>query len=332
MNRRSLLAGMLLGPGALAAQAAAPSLIDGAECIAPAKPRGGFDLTCKLAQAGLQVLQPGSAPLHISYMPGGVGAIAFNTMVSQRPAEARTLVAFSSGSLLNLAQGRFGRRSERDVRWLAALGADYGVVIVAQKSPYKTLPDLLAALKAEPNRIAFAAGGTIGSQDWVKSVLVARAAGIDHKAMRFVAFEGGGEATQALAGGHVQVYTGDASELADKLGPGSPFRVLCVMAEQRLPGLLAQVPTAREQGLDLVWPSIRGFYMGPQVSEADFNTWIHHFERLLALPEWAALRERHGLYPLPMATPQTGAALTRYVEQQVRHYAQVADTFGLHPK
>ena len=49
-----LLAGLLCG-GAGVAAATAP------ECIAPAKPGGGFDLTCKLMQKGLQ--KPGVDPL-----------------------------------------------------------------------------------------------------------------------------------------------------------------------------------------------------------------------------------------------------------------------------
>ncbi|MGY3929198.1 hypothetical protein ACW5WA_18740, partial [Aeromonas simiae] len=75
------------------------------ECIAPAKPGGGFDLTCKLLQVSLQESGALDKPMRITYMPGGVGAVAYNAIVAQRPAEAGTVVAFSGGSLLNLAQG-----------------------------------------------------------------------------------------------------------------------------------------------------------------------------------------------------------------------------------
>ncbi|MCC4119048.1 tripartite tricarboxylate transporter substrate binding protein, partial [Aromatoleum toluclasticum] len=59
--------------------------------------------------------------------------------------------------------------------------------------------------------------GSVGSQDWMKSALIAREAGVNYKKMRYVAFEGGGEAMTALMGGHVQAYTGDASEVAAHL-------------------------------------------------------------------------------------------------------------------
>ncbi len=65
----------------------------------------------------------------------------------------------------------------------------------------------------------FGAGGTVGSQDWMKAALTAKAAGLNPKSMRFVAFEGGGEAITALQGGHVQVYSGDASEARQQRRP-----------------------------------------------------------------------------------------------------------------
>ena len=60
-----------------------------------------MDITCKLAQHALQ----GGAPLRISYLHGGIGAVAWTLMITQRRSEDDTLVAFSGGSLLNLAQG-----------------------------------------------------------------------------------------------------------------------------------------------------------------------------------------------------------------------------------
>ena len=57
--------------------------------------------------------------MRVTYMPGGIGAVAYNAIVAQRPDAPNTIVAFSGGSLLNLAQGKFGRYNENDVRWVA---------------------------------------------------------------------------------------------------------------------------------------------------------------------------------------------------------------------
>ena len=322
MNRRFPLISLVL---ACAAGAAAAGPLDKTECIAPAKPGGGFDLTCKLAQGALTDGKFIASPMRVSYMPGGIGAVAYNAVVAQRPAEANTIVAFSGGSLLNLAQGKFGRYSESDVRWLAGVGTDYGAVIVAEASPLKSMADLVAAVKADPTKVVFGAGGTVGSQDWMKAALTAKAAGLDPKSMRFVAFEGGGEAITALQGGHVQVYSGDASEAEEQIKAGARIRVLAVMSDKRLEGSLAKVPTAREQGMDIEWPIIRGFYVGPKVSDADYKTWVATFDKMMATPEFARLRAERGLFPFA----KTGAELDAYVKERVGFYRKLAGDFGL---
>ncbi|MDM0111988.1 tripartite tricarboxylate transporter substrate-binding protein [Variovorax sp. J22R133] len=299
--------------------------LDKTQCVAGAKPGGGFDLTCKLAQEGLLEGKYIPAPMRITYMPGGIGALAYNAFATQRPDEAGTVVAFSSGSLLNIAQGKFGPHDEADVRWVAGVAADYGVVVVPAASPFKSMQDLMAAIKADPSKIVFGAGGTVGSQDWIKAAMTARAAGVHHRNMRLVAFEGGGEALTALQGSHVQVYTGDASETAARIAAGAPLRMLAVMSEQRLPGRLSQVPTAREAGFDLVWPIVRGFYVGPKVSDADYKAWSDLFARMLASKDYERLRNERGLYAFAM----TGAELDAYVKRSVSGYRKVAEEFGL---
>ena len=299
--------------------------LDKTECIAAAKPGGGFDLTCKLAQTALLDAGIIKDPMRVTYMPGGIGAVAYNAIVAQRPADANTIVAFSGGSLLNLAQRKFGRYTENDVRWLAAVGADYGAVVVRDDSPFKTMNDLAAALKADATKVVLGAGGTVGSQDWMKAALTAKAAGINHKSMRFVAFEGGGEAIAALQGGHISAYFGDAGEASSQLKAGAKIRVLAVMASKRLPGALAAVPTAKEQGFDIDWTIVRGFYMGPKVSDADFNTWTEAFARVTKTKEFSKLLDERGLYPLTM----TGPELTAYVKDSTEKYRKLADEFGL---
>ena len=294
------------------------------ECIAPAKPGGGFDLTCKLAQSGLQDAKLLDAPMRVTYMPGGIGAVAYNTVIANRPDEGGTIVAYSGGSFLNLAIGKFGKYTEDDVKWLAAVGADYGAIIVRADSPYQNLKDLIEATRKEPAKVVFGAGGSVGSQDWMKSALIAREAGVDPKSMRYVAFEGGGEAITALMGGHVHAYSGDASEVQGHL-KGGRIRVLAILSPERLPGDLAGIPTAIEQGYNVDWTITRGFYMGPKVSDAEYQWWIAAFEKLQASPEFDKLRAERGLFPYNL----TGARLTESVKQKVANYKQLAAEFGL---
>ncbi|RZL64784.1 MAG: tripartite tricarboxylate transporter substrate binding protein [Variovorax sp.] len=322
MKIRNLSISFVLS-GAAAMSWAGP--LDKTECIAPAKPGGGFDLTCKLVQSGLLEGKYIADPMRVTYMPGGIGAVAYNTVIAQRPDAGNTIVAFSGGSLLNLAQGKFGRYSENDVKWLAAIGTDYGAVVVAENSPYKTLQDVMTAMKADPTKVVLGAGGTIGSQDWMKAALLARAAGVNPRTMRFVAFEGGGEAMTALQGNHIHVFTGDAAETMQQQKAGAKVRVLAVMSDKRLPGDMANVPTAKEAGADIQWPIVRGFYLGPKVSDADYKVWADTFAKMMATPAYAKLRDERGLFPLAIAGPELDA----YVKQQVGGYRKLVEDFGL---
>lgn len=294
------------------------------ECIVPAKPGGGMDGVCKMMRKVLPG-QDGVAPeLKISYLPGGIGAVAWSSVVSQRRGGANTLVTFSGGSLLNLAQGKYGKASVSDVRWVAGIGTDYGMIAVRSDAPYTNLRELVEAMRRDPGKITIGVSGTIGSQDWLKVAMIARRANIDPKNFRFVALEGGGDSFTALQASHVQVVSGDASEAAAYIKDGK-FRVLAVLAEQRLPGVLANVATAREQGYDVVWPIIRGFYMSAHASEADYQRWIGVFDRVMASDAFAAQRAASGLYPFAMTGPQ----LTDYVRKVVEQYRQQSQELGL---
>lgn len=295
------------------------------ECIAPAKPGGGFDVTCKLVQTMLLDAKAIKRPMRVTYIPGGIGAVAYNVIVAQRPAEPHVVVAFSSGSLLNLAQGKFGQYSEKDVRWVAAIGADYGAIVVSRNSTIHSLRDLEMLLKRDASKVVFGGGGTVGSQDWMKAALSARALGVDFKSIRFVAFEGGGEALKALRGGHIQVFAGDAAETLQQIDAGVPVRIIAVLSEHRLSGKLKGIPTAKEQGYDVQWPIVRGIYLGPKVADQDYALWVDAFRKAMATSGYNKLLEERGLTAFPL----TGESLQQFIEKSVADYRKMAAQFGL---
>jgi putative tricarboxylic transport membrane protein len=294
------------------------------ECIAGAAPGGGFDLTCRLTGRMLNELGIVAAPMRTTNMPGGIGAVAMNHIQAQRRTDPNTVVAVSTGSWLNLAQGKFGRWTENDVRWIGAIGADSGVIVVRKDSPFRTLADLVAALKANPGAVPMGAGGTVGSQDWMKAALIARAAGVNPRTMRYVPYEGGGQAMAALLGGHIQVFPGDASEVKGQLAAGE-VRVLATLSPNRLPAPFADVPTAREQGLDVEWAIVRGLYMASGASDEAYAFWVEALRKLTAAPAWAAARDGQGLF----AYESLGADYTRLSKERVAMMRELSKEMGL---
>lgn len=328
MRSAALLAGRAL-VAAMAVAGAQPSAaqpVRNARCVVPAKPGGGFDYTCKLTRSLMAGKPQGEVAVKLEYLPGGIGAVAFDRAVRERLADPGTLVAFSSGSLLNIAQGKFGPHPVGSVRWLAAVGSDHGVIAVRSRSPIASLADLKAELEKGTSGITFGAGGTVGSQDWIKAALLVKAAGRNHKSMRFVSFEGGGEALRALQEGHVDVYTGDASELRSLMAASAQqVKIIAVLSERRLGGAFARVPTAREQGFDLVWTTLRGVYMGPGVSDADYRSWVGAFDRALGSGAYAGMADENGMQPFVL----TGNQLEALVHRQVEEYRVLARSLDL---
>lgn len=294
------------------------------ECIAPAKPGGGFDLTCKLAQAGLKDTGLLEDPMRVTYMPGGVGAVAYNKIVANDRANNDTIIAFSTGSILNLSQGKFGKFTEKDVKWLAAVGTDYGAIAVNADSPIKDLAGLVAELKSNPKAVSFAAGGSVGGQDWMQTAILAKAVGVNPSDMTYVAMEGGGEAITAVMGNHVTVVSAGIAEIMPQATAGK-LRVLAVFADERLGGTMADIPTAVEQGYDVTWPVMRGYYMGPDVSPAAYDWWKASFDKLLADPKFAELREQQELLPFSM----TGEELEAYVYKRTGELRELSAEYGL---
>jgi putative tricarboxylic transport membrane protein len=303
--------------------AADTSSIDRPECIAPAKPGGGFDLTCRVAQTGL-ASQFGK-PMQVTFMPGGIGAVAINLFNTTRTDDPNAIVAFSSGSLLNMATGKYGQFGEKDVRFVATAGADFGAVVVSAKSEFQTLDELMTALQKDVGSIAIGAGGGVGSQDWMKGALLVKSRDLDPKAMRYVAFDGGGEAIAALLGGSIQAYMGDVGELVSYVG-GDQLRVLAVMSPERLDAPFADVPTTKELGYDgAEWVILRGFYMGKNASDESYDAWSNAFKQAYATDEFAQIQKDKGLLPLNMA----GAEMQADVLKRVERMREIAKEAGL---
>ena len=285
-----------------------------------------MDLTCQLAATTLLAADLIDRPMQVKYRPGGIGAVAYNHVVGVRNADPGLIVAASSGSALNIATGKFGKYGEQHVRWLAALATDYGMIAVNKDAPWNTLSDLLEHQAQHPGDIIFGGGGSIGSQDWIKTALLFKAADLDPGDIRFVAYEGGGEALSALLDRHIQVFSGDVSEIYASFEE-LDIKVLAVFADQRLPEKMSVIPTAIEQGYDLEWMIWRGYYMGPNVSDEAYKWWVNTFRSLSRTEEFQLERTRLGLHPFVLLDQEFNDFVATSVERQRR----VAVELGLIP-
>jgi len=296
----------------------------GWECIAPAAAGGGWDLTCRSVGDVLRVLGLSPGLVRTTNLPGAGGGVAYANAVAQRNQDPAVLIAASPSTTLRLAQGQYGKLTEDDVRWIGAVGAEYGVLAVAADAPWNDLDDLLEAWRRDAGAIVVSGGSAVAGQDHMKVLLVAHRAGLDPRRIRYVPFDGGGEAMTALLGGFVQVFSGEASEVEGQLAAGR-MRVLTVLAPERLEGLLAGVPTAHEAGIDVDWVTWRGFYVPGGIGDERYREWVDIMRRVGASSEWEAARRANRLEPFFLV----GDDFEAFVKRQVRDFRAMSREIGL---
>ena len=164
---------------------------------------------------------------------------------------------------------------------IAKVMREYQALAVPATSKYKNLAQFLADWKANP-KLAIS-GGSLGSTDHQFIGLLAKAAGIDPKAMNFVVHSGGPEVIASLLSGATIAGTSGSAEFQAQLAAGK-MRVLAVSSAKRLPGYAAR--TLKEQGVDLVYGNWRGVMATADVSEADRLNMVKVFDAMRGTATW----------------------------------------------
>ena len=317
---RGLLAAAFLSLSTLSATAQ-----ENPECIAPANPGGGWDFTCRQVGKSLQDLGLIDSTMQVVNLAGGGGGVAFAEVVNKRGDDNNLIVAASTATATRLAQGAYPGNTMDQVRWLASVGADYGVIAVAADSAVQTLPELLDAIKSDPTSISIAGGSAVGGWDHLKVLIAANAYGIDDvRSVKYIAFDGGGEAVTQLLAGSVQAFTGDISEAKGFVDSGD-IRVIAVLSPERLDGEFADFPTAREQGVDAVGANWRGFYAPGGMSDEAYDMWVSKIADLYASDAWKEVMAANGLAPLDLQ----GAEFQAFVEGSVAQIEGISREIGI---
>ena len=295
------------------------------ECIAPANPGGGWDFTCRQVGKTMQDMDLVPGTMQVVNLAGGGGGVAYAEVANKRNDDNNLIVAASSATATRLAQGAYPGNTMDQMRWIGAVGADYGIIAVAADSEVKTLPELMDMIKNDPSSVSVAGGSAVGGWDHLKVLLAAKKAGIDDvRTIKYVAFDGGGEAVTQLLAGSVQAFTGDASEAKGFVDSGD-IRVIAVLAPERLEGDFASFPTAKEQGIDVIGANWRGFYAPGGMSDDAYAYWTDAVAKTYASDEWKQVMAANGLAPLDM----TGAEFQSFVQESIDNITDLSKQIGL---
>ena len=307
---------------ALMMTVAAPAMAE--ECIAPANPGGGWDFTCR--QIGRIMTELGLVPnmVQVTNLAGAGGGVAYTQVVGKRGSDADLFVAASSATTTRLAQNAFAGATADQVRWVGSIGGDPGVIVVAKDSPYQNLTDLIDAVKQDPSQVAFAGGSAVGGFDHLKVLMTLDKAGFeDAKSVKYIGLDGGADAITQTVGGFAQAMTGDMSEITGFIKSGD-VRPVAVLSEERVTGF-EDVPTAKEQGVDIVAMNWRGIYVPKDISDEDYQNWVDMLGKVAESDQWQTVMTENGLAPYTVL----GADFETFVSDNIAEIQQVSKEIGI---
>ena len=138
------------------------------------------------------------------------------------------------------------------------------------------------------------------------------------------AYEGGGEALISVLGGQTGVCPCDLSEMKGQMESGN-YRILAVLADERVSGDFSEYPTAIEQNYDVIWPVWRGYYVPPNIPETEYKWWVDTMTKLVKTPEFNQELAERGLFPYT----KIGSEYETLVKQQVQDFRELIQEVGL---
>jgi putative tricarboxylic transport membrane protein len=295
--------------------------------VAPAGAGGGLDMVARTMSKLFDSKKLVTQPITVENKPGGgqvTGTVEFATKEARN--DHKLLIVSTPFILNHIKRDGNSPIGPDQLHPLAMLQVDYGVIAVRADSKYKTLKELVDAVKSNPAGVQFVGGGAPGTWDHLNTILVVRKAGVDTKVFKYNAYNGGGEAITALLGGHGDAMTSDVSSIKQYLMVGK-VRVLGVSSAVRLADdeVMKTVPTYKEQGYDVTTANWRGVFMGKDVAAPAKAFWSKRVAEMTATPEWKEELKKQGvLYEF-----KDSKAFYDHLKSEVATYGQIYKELGM---
>jgi putative tricarboxylic transport membrane protein len=264
----------------------------------PANPGGGWDTT---GRALGKALQDAGVASTVSYdnKGGAAGAIGLAQFVNGSKGDPNALMVMGAVMLGGIITGK-PPVSLSQATPLARLTSEYNVFVLPANSPYKSMKDVVEQLKKDPGSVKWG-GGSRGSTEHIAAAMIAREVGVDPAKINYVAFRGGGEATAAILGGNVTVGGSGYSEFAEYINTGK-MKAIAVTSDKRLKGI--DVPTMKEQGINVVLGNWRGVYGAPGINADQRKALTEMVLKATKSKAWTEALEKNAWTPAVMAGPE----------------------------
>jgi putative tricarboxylic transport membrane protein len=255
--------------------------------IAPAAPGGGWDQTARSLQQAMTAEKLVKSAQVIN-IPGAGGTVGLAQFVNNK-GDGNTLMVngfvMVGAILLNKSPVNLTQ-----VTPIARLTEETQVIVVPANSPIKDAKDLAAAVKKDVARVTFA-GGSAGGADHIMAGMFVGAVGGEASKVNYVPFSGGGESLAAIMGGRVTAGISGYGEYEGQIKTGR-LRAIGISAPNRLPGV--NVPTFKEQGIDLVLTNWRSVVAAPGITPEQRIQLDQLMERTVKSKAWQEQLKQKG--------------------------------------
>lgn len=260
--------------------------VDSIKIMAPANPGGGFDTIARTLGDALKASGQAKS-VAVENKAGAGGAIGLAQFINTEKGSGHSLIVAGAVTAASVEANKSPVNLSM-VTPIARLMGEYNVIVVPAASPFKSMKDLAAAMKANPGAVAIG-GGSAGSVDHVMVALIGEKLGVSADKVNYVAFAGGGEGKAAILGGQLAAYVSGYGELVDLIKAGK-LRAIGLSAETKQADI--EVPTFKEQGIDVVMYNWRGVFAPAGISEAQKKALVTMVEAALKDPAWKSKADK----------------------------------------
>lgn len=257
-------------------------------------------------------------PVVVENKPGGSQAEMLSTLMGQ-PADGYTLATVTTSTVGVLAAQLREQYKLDDLNFLICLQTDPYALVVRAESPFKDLKDLLEYARQNPGKVKVGGFGS-GSGHHMAFLDLCDKTGVQ---MSWVVFEGGSEAIAAALGGHVDVAHTNPGPVIGHVQAGK-MRILAVASEKRL-DVLPDVPTYRDQGVDLVLFQWRGVAMRAGAPQPVVDKLVAVMQQAAATPEFKEYMKNTNQFESDLA----GERFQQYVRNEFVQTTERLKRLGL---
>jgi putative tricarboxylic transport membrane protein len=320
-------AALAIAPMSVFAQAWEPSKT--VEFIVPAGTGGGADQMARIVQSIIAKHNLMKQSLVVVNKAGGAGSEGFLDVKNAKGDPHKIIITLSNLFTTPLAQDT--PFNWRDLTPVQMLALDQFVLWVNAETPYKTSKDFLDAAKARAGEPAkrFKMGGTGAKQeDQIITVAIEQRT---NTKFTYIPYKGGGEVAVQLVGKHVDSTVNNPIEAVAQWR-GGKLRPLCVFDPKRMPYTTkvtdkmswADIPTCKEQGLDVDYLMLRGIFMPGGVTPEQVNYYLGVFKKAMETQEWKTFMEQGAFNQ----TSLTGKEYADWVAREEARHIVLMKTAG----